>query len=332
MRVFFLNLYRKIPLALALASGLWLAVWMILASFHNQTQSVGASWNTAVGCIGLIVSLVLYLINRLRKRVSTLTDFALIILHVGLIGIFGGELLNEMLGERGFVFLREGQSTNRYIDYDERDQKLPFTLTLHEFKAVAYSDSLRVKDYLSTLSVDDASFELAVNTPRKIRGWQIFQHDCGVELSAQSNINLTVTDEKGQARALRASFSEPFVVNNATTGVVLDFVPSAMPAGSSILTSGKDVLLSPAVLIRLENDYGQSLSKWLFMNHEPRAMQLGDATLAVASIENVQYTVLSVVRMPYDSFVFGGILLACLGLFVFVFPKKRENHEHRRVD
>lgn len=318
------KVFQKFPLWLGVVSGLWLIATFVWASFAAETETTGASWTTAAGCGGLLVSLLLYLLKWFQRPITSLADISLIVLHLGLAMVFGGQLLNEILGERGFVFLMEGASTHHYVDYLETDRALPFELKLNSFNVVAYPGSLRVKDYQANMSADGQSFDLAVNSPHTIGDWQIFQHDCGVEVSNKTKISVLIETPSGK-KIRQVSMLEPFVVDKSTTGTIVDFVPSAMPGkNAEILTSGRNILLNPAFLMRFENDWGEVSNQWVFTGTEAPRVQLGSAGISVQGIKDVQYTVLSLVKMPFNWLIFLGISVGCLGLFVYLFPTKKK--------
>lgn len=331
---------RKLPLAIGIASGLVLVVVMGWASFADKAEHLAQGPVVAAASAGLVVSLLLYLAGLLRHPVRNIRYWGLVLLHVGLAALFCGLMLNETLGSRGFVFLPEKGSTHYFVGYDEKDYPLPFEIGLKKFSVHAYADTMRVRDYVSQVTIDGIDRTIAVNAPVSVAGFELFQHDCGFEPAAGHPFAVRLRAD-GIERIVNVRLGESFLVGNRFTGTVRDFLPSAArpdqaagpDAGAVVMTTGRDMILNPAFLVELESDFGDKHTQWVFPDEPDTARfdvssAAGGEELSVEilpqSFPGVQYTVLSVVRMPFNPLIYAGVFLASIGmLFFYVFGRRR---------
>lgn len=337
------RILRKLPLAIGVASGLILVIMMGWASFAENAERLAQGPVMAAASAGLVVSLLFYLAELLRHPVRSVRYWGLVLLHAGLAALFSGLMLNETFGSRGFVFLPEKGSTHFFVGYDEKDYPLPFEITLRDFSVRAYADTMRVRDYVSQVVIDGKDYTIAVNAPVTVSGFEFFQHDCGFEAAAGHPFAVLLKVD-GIEKVIRVRMGENFLVGNRFMGVVRDFLPSASRAetdagkgthdGSVVMTTGRDVILNPAFLVELENDFGDKRVQWVFPEEPKTAVfDISDAAadgegasveILPQSFPGVEYTVLSVVRTPFNPLIFAGVILACIGmLFFYVFGRSR---------
>ena len=327
------TILRRLPLAIGLASGLSLMLLMGWASFSNDIEAQAQSPAVAASCAGLVVSLALYLAGLLRRAQRDRRFWGLLLLHVGLLAVFSGPMGNEMLGSRGFVFLPEKGQTHYFVGYDERDHRLPFEIRLDDFTVRAYDDSLRVRDYLSAVTINGRRHEIAVNAPVMVDGFSLYQHDCGFEASAAKPMKIVVR-AGGSERTVEARINEAFPAGVSTTAVVRDFLPSASRApDGGIMTTGRDLVLNPAFLVELEDDCGEKISHWVFAD-DPSGGRF-ETTGACGPAQTVQilpcswpgveYSVFSVVHSPFNPLVLAGVIGASIGMLIFYLPGRRRS-------
>ncbi len=329
------RLLHKLPLAIGLASGLVLVVVMGRASFAGDSEALAGSAATAAACAGLVLSLALYLAGLLQRPVRSFRYWGLVLLHAGLAAVFSGLALNEVAGSRGFVFLPEKGSTHYFVGYDEKDYPLPFEITLKDFAVHAYPGTMRVRDYVSRVAIDGKECTIAVNAPVKAAGFELFQHDCGFEAAPGHPFAVRLRLD-GAERTVEVRMGEPFLVGSRFLAVVRDFLPSASkmdgssalePQRPAVMTTGRDMILNPAFLIELEDDFGGRFAQWVFPEEPesavflvPNPVSAGDPArveILPQAFPGIEYTVLSVVHTPFNHLVFAGVVLACAGMVLF---------------
>lgn len=110
------------------------------------------------------VSSLLYILSRnLIRRVHTF------LLHLSFIIILAGAYVTWLYGESGSIHLRNGESSNFFIDSKGYTHIMPFNLRLDEFVKEYYSNSSLPKDYVSHISVRDkhrvSSDKISMNKP-----------------------------------------------------------------------------------------------------------------------------------------------------------------------
>ncbi|RMH80132.1 MAG: cytochrome c biogenesis protein ResB [Acidobacteria bacterium] len=129
------------------------------------------------------------------------------VVHIGLLVIMAGALIDALLGVRGSVIVPEGsKSDNLVIPAKEKVIKLPFQIELEDFRIVSYEEEARKKGKQANTPFKDAiaSFEsdirviqdgkvvakgmTAVNSPFDFGTYRIFQATYGL------------TGEAGRAR------------------------------------------------------------------------------------------------------------------------------------
>lgn len=64
-------------------------------------------------------------------------------------------MLTHLTAEKGIVYLRAGQSTDRYMTEDMQLHPLPFSVKLDRFEVEYHEGTSAAADYVSTITMDD---------------------------------------------------------------------------------------------------------------------------------------------------------------------------------
>jgi len=137
-----------------------------------------------------------------RGRIGRLGYF---VVHLGILMVIIGAMLSSLTREKGFVWLREGEETDRYYSRTA-DAELPlgFIIKAGRLRRVMYGDGKSVKDWYSDLIVSRNGSEILrktiqVNDPLKFDGRSFYQAAWNYGYS----FTLKVLDKKtGESRDL----------------------------------------------------------------------------------------------------------------------------------
>jgi cytochrome c biogenesis protein len=104
-----------------------------------------------------------------------------LVVHLGILMVIIGAMLSSLTREKGFVWLREGEETDRYYSRTA-DAELPlgFSIKAGRLRRVMYGDGKSVKDWYSDLVVSRNGSEILrktiqVNDPLRFEGRSFYQ-------------------------------------------------------------------------------------------------------------------------------------------------------------
>ncbi len=108
----------------------------------------GSWWFSALWAV-LTAFAVGYFVKQRVRRAFAVT------LHLSFVVILLGALLTHLTAEKGIVYLRTGQSTDRYMTEDMQLHPLPFSVKLDRFEVEYHEGTSAAADYVSTITMDD---------------------------------------------------------------------------------------------------------------------------------------------------------------------------------
>lgn len=120
------------------------------------------------------ISGIVYIIKRkLYKRIITFC------MHASFIVILAGAFITHTSGLQGSIHLRMDENPKQsFKTTDETEHKLPFSISLKEFRTEYYSGTNTPMDYISTISIHDGSDTegtVSMNRIFKHRGYRFYQ-------------------------------------------------------------------------------------------------------------------------------------------------------------
>ncbi|WP_289074215.1 cytochrome c biogenesis protein CcsA [uncultured Bacteroides sp.] len=120
------------------------------------------------------ISGIVYIIKRkLYKRIITFC------MHASFIVILAGAFITHTSGLQGSIHLRMDENPKQsFKTTDETEHKLPFSISLKEFRTEYYSGTNTPMDYVSTISIHDGSDTegtVSMNRIFKHRGYRFYQ-------------------------------------------------------------------------------------------------------------------------------------------------------------
>jgi len=253
-----------------------------------------------------------------RQRIAHLAAY---VVHVSLLLILIGGMVDALWGYRGFVGMTKNEQVNQIEMRDGKTRPMGFTLRCDGAGQENYPDGTP-RRYWSTLAVLENGREvqretIEVNKPLVYRGLRFFQSSYGP------------TGEIGSVRLLASSKADPSirkeielqpgvpVALDADTSVNLaGFIPDFVISGNQIASRSNE-LNNPAVQLSVvSKDAGES-RVWLFPkfpdfphpDNAPYAFQ-------VRELEMGYFTGLQVSYEPGQWAVWAGVILMGVGLWM----------------
>lgn len=130
----------------------------------------GAWWFSALWGL-LVAGSVFWFIKRRVRRPSVIA------LHLAFVIILAGALLTHLTARKGFVLLRQGETTHEYLTKDMVTHQLPFSITLKSFEITYHEGTKAPSDYISHVLIDGEQATISMNQIASHRGIRLYQSD-----------------------------------------------------------------------------------------------------------------------------------------------------------
>ena len=162
--------------------------------------------------------------------------FVLAALHVALLMILAGAALTAITSHRGYLHLREGDTSDIYADDNSRVRHLPFEARLDSFRIQYYPGTQTPRDYISNVEMGGTKYRISMNRIARIEGYRFYQSSY---------------DRDGHGTILRVNY-DPWGTGVTYAGYLLLGISMVvyLIMGSSLLKRGK-AARSAAVLLPL---------------------------------------------------------------------------------
>jgi hypothetical protein len=314
-------------------AALWIGIFgaAVLAAAEGvsgflKTDAPVVGIASAAGACALLLSLAMYsaaLARALLGGRGGRTAAALLALHTGLFCAVCGLLLDEIAGEKGFVYIREGTSAQSYFDDGGKEHRLGFPVFCRNFSLSVYPGTLRVKSYRSDLlfGAEKTPGTVRVNEPFSYGGFDFYQQSYGIEPGPAYRIEVTVS-AGGKSERLSVRPGERAEAEGLPSFEVLDFSPTlAFAKDGSPVTLNADAMLNPAYLVHAESAEGE-VTRWM-IPAQPETLDALGAHFDFHDFWGIEYTVLSAVRAPFAPLFEAGAALAAAGAALWLFFRRR---------
>lgn len=254
-----------------------------------------------------------------RNRFSVL---AVYIVHLSLLMIFAGGIVDALYGYRGSLMLTTGETSNmitvRQKGGMEKKTPLPFSIRCDAAGQENYADG-SPKRWWSDLVVvekgrDIEHKQIVVNDPLTYHGIRFYQASFGAS-SKIDHLQLRATPLNGEAQTITLAPQQTVQLGAENTIRVSRFVPDYYIQDGEV-HQRSDELSNPAIELTLTSK-GNSHSVWLFPREANGVQDAnGGYSFALTDLKPKLYTGLEVSHEPGQWFVWGGVLLMALGLGV----------------
>ncbi|MBA4416687.1 MAG: hypothetical protein C0392_02065 [Syntrophus sp. (in: bacteria)] len=238
---------------------------------------------------------------------GSLSRYGVFVIHASIILILTGGFAGTMLGYKGYMVLRKGESKDQALirGAQEKAQPLGFALKCKDFKVTFYPGG-EPKDYVSTVEVIDngrvvLEKKIRVNDPLSYKGIHVYQASYGKTPTFLFNIdgeNVTLKEQdtysKGDLLLMVVRFEN--TVHNFGPGVLIAYL-----------------------------DNGEPKTSWFLRDVERlRGKQLQGVNIRLEEIKEDLYTGLEISRDPGVWIVWTGFAMILFGLYINFFMYHRK--------
>ena len=254
-----------------------------------------------------------------RHRFSV---FAVYIVHLSLLLIFAGGIVDAICGYRGSLMLTSGETSNTILVRKrgaETRKILPFSIRCDSAGQENYADG-SPKRWWSNLAVVEGGGEklrkqIVVNDPLVYQGIRFYQASFG-RSNKVDKLGLQVTPLRGgEAKTIALTPKQAVPLNAETTVTLERFIPDYYLQDGEVYQRSED-LENPAIQLALAGTGGKH-TVWLFPRQSRSAedAQAGYSFL-LTDLKLANFTGLEVSHEPGQWCVWGGVVLMAFGLGV----------------
>lgn len=255
-----------------------------------------------------------------RNRLSVM---AVYIVHLSLLLIFFGGILDAIYGYRGYMPIPKGE-INQELEIRMRNKdvkhKLPFAIRCDDTGQENYPDGTP-KKWWSKLTVvengkDVMKKEIVVNDPLTYKGIRFYQSSYGATGKIEHlELHATTPDRTQAAKTLMLGLDQTVPVDPDTTIKLTRFVPDFFIQDNEVFARSNE-LGSPAFELLITYK-GKETKTWLM----PRVSNVTDAKdvpyiFTASDLKMLNFTGLQVSHEPGQWSVWAGVILMALGLCV----------------
>jgi cytochrome c biogenesis protein len=288
----------------------------ILARFGFKSERVTEDGNT--GIFGE------------RQRFSV---FAVYLVHLSLLCIFAGYIVDGIVGYRGNIQVPEGQALGQITLRDNRGgetkKTLPFLIRCDGAGEETYADG-SPKKWWSKLALIDGGKEVAakmivVNDPFVYKGIRIYQSSMG-QSSTPKTLTFAATPAKGGSpEMVEVPLSGKTALTDGESLSILRWVPDYYVQDNEVYKKS-DEPENPAVQLALTNAQGETKKLWiLYAQANSTKGQDAPYDFALKNATWSKYTGLEVSHQPGQFGVWIGVVLMAFGLVIAFYT------QHMRV-
>jgi cytochrome c biogenesis protein len=262
-----------------------------------------------------------------RARFSVLGAY---VVHVALLLIAGGYIVDSMVGYRGYIQLARGQQSDQ-IREGAGVRTLPFTLRCDGAGQENYPDGTP-KRWWSNLTVlengrESRHKQIIVNDPLVYRGIRFYQSSYGMSGELQGlKVEVVNRGDTQPSKVLDLALNVPASVDDKTALKLVRFISDAYPMDGDLYQRSRD-LDNAAAQLEITTA-GQTQAVWLFRAEQserdavtlvgPYDVQGAQVATPpyqfVASAEMAPYTGLQVSYEPGQWGIWAGTIVLAIGL------------------
>lgn len=241
------------------------------------------------------------------------------VVHLSLLIIFSGAIVDSIWGYRAFVTLGEGHATNQVaLLGNDQPQKLPFTIRCEKAGMEKYPDGTP-KRYWTKLTVlengrETLRKEIEVNEPLTYKGIRFFQASYGQSGEVSSiQVKAVRKDGKAAPQSFTLRPNQSVSLDKETAVRLVNFLPDFVIQGNQVM-SRSDELNNPGIELGVKTASGEA-PVWLFPKYPD--FKHPDASPYEFSVEDIQmgyFSGLQVAKQPGQTAIWFGCILLALGL------------------
>jgi cytochrome c biogenesis protein len=248
--------------------------------------------------------------------------FAVYLVHLSLLCIFAGYIVDGIVGYRGSVNVPEGKALGQITLRDNRGgetkKTLPFLIRCDGAGEETYADG-SPKKWWSKLTIiengkETVSKMIIVNDPLTYKGLRIYQASMG-QSSTPGSLTFTATPQKGgAAEEVKVPIEGKATLADGESLSILRWVPDYYVQDGEIFQKS-EYAENPAVQLGLTNAKGETKKLWiLYSQANSTSGQESPYEFSIKSATWVKFTGLEVSHQPGQFGIWAGVVLIAFGL------------------
>jgi len=250
--------------------------------------------------------------------------FAVFIVHLSLLCIFAGYIVDGIVGYRGNIMVPEGQALGQITLRDNRGgqskKTLPFLIRCDAAGEDTYADG-SPKKWWSKLVLIEGGKEVAaktivVNDPFVYQGIRIYQSSMGQSGTPKTLTFAATPAAGGDVAMVEVPLNGKATLADGETLSVLRWVPDYYIQDNQVFNKSDDPE-NPAVQLGLTNAKGETKKLWiLYSQLNSTKGQDAPFEFALKHATWAQFTGLEVSHQPGQFGVWFGVVLMAIGLLI----------------
>jgi cytochrome c biogenesis protein len=250
--------------------------------------------------------------------------FAVYLVHLSLICIFAGYIVDGIVGYRGNINVAEGEALGKITLRDDKGgeskKTLPFLIRCDGAGEDTYVDGSPKKWWSKLVLIEDgkevASKTIIVNDPFVYKGIRIYQASMGQSSTPKTLTFAATPSTGGESTQVVVPLNGKAVLADGESLSILRWIPDFYVQDNEVFKKS-DNPENPAVQLGLTNAKGETRKLWILYSQQnstkgqdaPYEFALNGATWA-------KYTGLEVSHQPGQFGVWIGVVLMAFGLVI----------------
>ena len=256
-----------------------------------------------------------------KQRFSVLAVF---IVHLSLLFIFAGYIVDGVVGYRGYMNIPEGSTLGQITISDNRGgeskKALPFLVRCDGAGEETYADGSPKKWWSKLVVIENGkeavSKMIVVNDPLVYKGIHIYQSSMGQSGTPRALTFSATPTGGGEAVNVVVPLNGAAALPDGENLSILRWVPDYYVQDNEVFQKSDDPS-NPAVQLGLTNAQGQTKKLWiLYSQLNSTKGQDAPYEFAIKSAAWAKYTGLEVSHHPGQMGVWIGVVLMALGLMI----------------
>jgi cytochrome c biogenesis protein len=251
--------------------------------------------------------------------------FALYLVHLSLLCIFSGYILDGVVGYRGNINVPEGKALNQITLRDNKPgesnkKTLPFLIRCDGAGEETYADGSPKKWWSKLTVIKDGKEVVAktivVNDPLVYGGLHIYQASMGRSNTPKTLIFAATPATGGAEQSVEVPMDGKALLPDGESLSVLRWVPDYYVQDNEVYTKSEDPE-NPAVQLGLTNAKGETKKLWiLYSKMNSTKGQDAPYAFALKGANWAKFTGLEVSHHPGQFGIWIGVVLMAIGLMI----------------
>lgn len=250
--------------------------------------------------------------------------FAVYLVHLSLLCIFAGYIVDGIVGYRGNIAVPEGQALGQISVRDNRGNEtkkaIPFLIRCDGAGEETYADGSPKKWWSKLTLIEDGkevlSKTIVVNDPLVYKGLHIYQSSMGQSSTPKTLTFAATPTAGGDATMVEVPMGGKALLADGESLSILRWVPDYYIQDNEVYKKSDDTE-NPAVQLALTNSKGETKKLWILYRELNSTKDQGAPyDFALKGASWAKYTGLEVSHHPGQLGVWIGVVLMAIGLVI----------------